>query len=54
MFRSVIIFAALLLNNTWLYAQDDKRADIWYFGYNAGIDFTSFRPKSSDDIKGSS
>ncbi|MDT8393839.1 MAG: gliding motility-associated C-terminal domain-containing protein [Bacteroidales bacterium] len=40
-----ILFAALLVNTLqYSWSQEYKRADIWYFGRNAGIDFSSGEP----------
>jgi gliding motility-associated-like protein len=33
------------------FAQQDKRANVWYFGYNAGIDFNGGTPKALTDSK---
>jgi len=51
MFRFIILFAAILLTSAKLYSQPTKRANVWYFGFNAGIDFNSGSPKELTDSK---
>ncbi|SEI40318.1 gliding motility-associated C-terminal domain-containing protein [Dyadobacter koreensis] len=44
MFRFIILFSGILLTSAQSYSQPGKRANIWYFGYNAGLDFNSGKP----------
>jgi gliding motility-associated-like protein len=44
--RYIILFLSLLLLFQTSQAQDDKRANVWYFGYKAGIDFNGGTPKA--------
>ena len=46
MIRYIILFLSLLLLFRTSQAQDDKRANVWYFGYKAGIDFNGGTPKA--------
>jgi gliding motility-associated-like protein len=51
MVRYIILFLSLLLLFRTSQAQDDKRANIWYFGYQAGIDFNGGTPKALSNSK---
>jgi hypothetical protein len=51
MCRFFILFVALLLTFHQNSAQDNKRGNVWYFGYNAGIDFSATAPKALSDGK---
>jgi len=46
MIRHIILFLSLLLLFRTGQAQDDKRANVWYFGYKVGIDFNGGTPKA--------
>lgn len=46
MFRFLILLAGVLLSSADLFAQQNKRANIWYFGNNAGVDFSGGSPRS--------
>jgi hypothetical protein len=39
-----LLFAVLILIGANLYAQNPKKANIWYFGMNAGLDFSNGNP----------
>ncbi|GLU52703.1 hypothetical protein Dfri01_21640 [Dyadobacter frigoris] len=51
MFRYLILFLSFLLIFQTARAQESKRANIWYFGYEAGIDFNSGKPVALNDSK---
>ncbi|MCF2447062.1 gliding motility-associated C-terminal domain-containing protein [Dyadobacter sp. CY345] len=44
MFRFGILLIVVLLFSPTVFAQESKRANVWFFGYNAGIDFNKGRP----------
>jgi gliding motility-associated-like protein len=44
--HAIVIFFLCLLLFEHAFAQQDKRANVWYFGYNAGIDFNGGTPKA--------
>lgn len=46
MFRFLILLAGVLASTADLFAQQNKRANIWYFGNNAGVDFSGGSPRS--------
>ncbi|MCF0055148.1 gliding motility-associated C-terminal domain-containing protein [Dyadobacter sp. CY356] len=49
MFRYLVLFLSILLLFGEVRAQENKRANVWYFGYRAGIDFNSGKPVALDD-----
>lgn len=51
MFRYLILFLSLLLLFQTASAQESKRTNVWYFGYEAGIDFNSGKPVALSDSK---
>ena len=51
MCRFFVLFIALLLTFHQNSAQDNKRGNVWYFGYNAGIDFSATTPRALSDGK---
>lgn len=51
MFRFLILFLSFLIQFQTVRAQESKRANVWYFGYEAGIDFNSGKPVAISDSK---
>lgn len=51
MLRYIILFLTFLLPFTKVHAQESKRANVWYFGYGAGIDFNSGHPVALSSSK---
>lgn len=44
MFRFLILLAGVLLFGSVLFAQENKRENVWMFGYYGGIDFSKGKP----------
>lgn len=51
MLRYIILFLSFLFLFSKSHAQESKRANVWYFGYGAGIDFNSGSPVALSDSK---